>query len=53
MEGYYTYYIDYYIAYIMNILSMFMTPFGLPPDVLWGIKEGISFENVYLYLLLP
>ena len=52
-SGYYTYYIDYYIAYILSIVSMFLTPFGLPADVLWGIKEGISFENVYLYLILP
>ena len=53
MEGYYTYFIDYYIAYVINILSSILTPFGLSPDVLWGMKEGISFENVYLYLLLP
>ena len=53
MQGYYTYFIDYYIAYVLNILSTVMTPFGLSPDVLWGIKEGVSFENVYLYLLLP
>ena len=53
MNGYYSYYIDYYIAYVINLLSLFTTPFGLPPDVLWGIKEGTSFENVYLYLILP
>lgn len=53
MQGYYTYYIDYYIAWIISLVTRFLTPFGLAPDVLWGIKEGTSFENVYLYLILP
>ena len=38
---------------MINLITFFTAPFGLPPDVLWGIKEGTSFENVYLYLLLP
>ena len=51
LGGYYTYYIDFYIASSIDALGYFS--YGLPPDVLWGIKNGTSFENIWYLLLLP
>ena len=51
LSGYYTYYIDYYIATFLQGLGLFT--YGIPLDVLWGIKEGTSFENIWYFLLLP
>ena len=51
LSGYYTYYIDYYIARFLEMWGLFT--YGVPLDVLWGIKNGTSFENIWYYLLLP
>tara|TARA_B110000305_G_C19208205_1_gene524555 strand:+ start:378 stop:716 length:339 start_codon:yes stop_codon:yes gene_type:complete len=51
LSGYYTYYIDYYIARFLEMWGLFT--YGIPLDVLWGIKNGTSFENIWYYLLMP
>ena len=51
LSGYYTYYIDYYLATFLQTWGFFT--YGIPLDVLWGIKEGTSFENIWYFLLLP
>ena len=51
LSGYYTYYVDYYIATFLDFWGFFT--YGIPLDVLWGIKNGTSFENIWYLLLLP
>ena len=51
LTGYYNYYFDYYVASFFDFWGFFS--FGLPLDVIWGIREGTSFENIWYLLILP